>query len=101
MDYTSNKNGRTLEFNFKGTFSFSDNEKIQKVIAEISDMEGDQCSIDLSGLDTIESAGLGMLLLMNDATVEKNKRLEISGATGQVHKMLEISKFSEIIPMRT
>lgn len=100
MDYSSKKNGDTLEFSFQGKFSFSDNEKIHRAIAEISDTESTQCIVNLSGLESIDSAGLGMLLLMNDATAEKNKHLEIMGAAGQVQKMLEISKFTEIMTVK-
>ncbi len=97
MDYSSKINGNTLEFSFQGNFSFDDNGKVNQAISEISDMECDLCSIDLSGLKSIDSAGLGMLLLMNDAAAERNKNFGIKGAAGQVSKMLEISKFSEII----
>lgn len=100
MDYSSNTNGTTLSVTFRGEFTFSDNESIRLLIGEITDTECSHTSIDLSDLSSIDSAGLGMLLLINDAVQNKNNTMDLCGATGQVQKMLEISKFSEIIPVK-
>jgi len=100
LDYSSKLDGTTCMVSFRGKFSFSDNEMMQKVIEDIKGSDCSLCSIDLSGLESIDSAGLGMLLLVNDAIQEDDKSMEISGPTGQVQKMLEISKFSEIIPVK-
>lgn len=100
MDYSSTKNGDTLTVSFRGEFGFSDNPKAQTIMGEITGSECPLCSIDLSGLESIDSAGLGMLLLLNDAAQDNGKGLELCKATGQVQKMLEISNFSEIISIK-
>ncbi|WP_158090134.1 STAS domain-containing protein [Kiloniella majae] len=97
MDYSTTQNGDTVSISFRGDFGFPDNPKTQAIIAEIKENGGSHCSIDLSGLDSIDSAGLGMLLIINDAAEENGKSFELCKPTGQVQKMLEISKFSEII----
>lgn len=100
MDYSSTINGTTYNVSFRGNFKFSDNPKAQKIIAEITDSDCSLCSFDLSGLESIDSAGLGMLILINDAAQDDGKSLELCMPSGQVKKMLEISKFSEIITIK-
>lgn len=100
MEYSSNQDGSTSKFSFNGKFGFSDNEKMQVIIAEIEESKCSLCSVDLGGLDSIDSAGLGMLLLLNDAIDEQGSRLELCNPSGQVQKMLEISKFSDFITIR-
>ncbi len=101
MEYSSTQNGDTVSINFRGKFGFSDNTEVQKMISEITANNCSLCSIDLSGLDGIDSAGLGMLLLLNDAVQDAGKSLELCNPSGQVKKMLEISKFSEIISIKS
>jgi len=55
----------------------------------------------LKDLESIDSAGLGMLLIINDAVQEDSKSMVLSGAKGQVQKMLDISKFAEIITIKS
>ncbi|WP_421783919.1 STAS domain-containing protein [Kiloniella litopenaei] len=101
MDYSTTQNGDTLSISFRGDFGFPDNPKTQEIIKEIEASNCSLCSIDLSGLENIDSAGLGMLLIINDAAEENGKSLELHRPTGQVQKMLEISKFSEIMTIKT
>ncbi|WP_162200178.1 STAS domain-containing protein [Kiloniella spongiae] len=101
MDYSTTQNSNTLSISFHGDFGFPDNSKIQQIIKEIKESGCSGFSIDLSGLESIDSAGLGMLLLINDASEDNGKKLELCRPTGQVQKMLEISKFSEIISIKS
>lgn len=98
MDYSTNISGQNCTIAFRGDFGFSDNEKVQQVIKEANDSGCSQCTIDLSGLQSIDSAGLGMFLLLKEMIGSGN--LELKGPTGQVKKMLEISNFAEILSIK-
>ena len=100
MEYTSTENGPAIDLVFKGKFSFSDNELVKNIIDEVKKSSCTNCLIDVSALTAIDSAGLGMLLLVNDALKDNDKNMEVRGAAGQVLKMLEISKFSQIITIK-
>ncbi|MBT7582931.1 MAG: STAS domain-containing protein [Kordiimonadaceae bacterium] len=100
MEYSSKQDGTNCEFNFLGTFSFSDNENVRKLIEEFKSSGCSRCSVQLGALEDIDSAGLGMLILIDEAVKEDGKSVEFVGPTGQVERMLEISKFSEIITIR-
>ncbi|KLN60559.1 hypothetical protein WH96_12745 [Kiloniella spongiae] len=101
MDYSTTQNGETLSISFRGEFGFPYNPKAQKIIEDLKKSGCSGFSIELSELQSIDSAGLGMLLLINDAAQDNGKSLELCRPTGQVEKMLEISKFSEIISIKS
>jgi len=100
VEFSAQEEGSTRVFSFGGKFSFADNDDIRRVIDDIGNTACSSCTIDLSNLESIDSAGLGMLLLISDSAQEKGKSLDLRGAGGQVQKMLEISKFSEILTIK-
>ncbi|WP_085905444.1 STAS domain-containing protein [Kiloniella majae] len=101
MNYSTTQDGNTVSISFNGDFGFPDNPKTQEIMKEVKESSCSGVSIDLSGLESIDSAGLGMLLLINDAAEDSGKKLELCRPVGQVQKMLEISKFSEIISIKS
>ncbi len=82
-----------------GILSFSDSEVVQTLIEDLASRSLNECAIDIAALEKIDSSGLGMLLLVNDALIDQGAKVSLTGAQGQVQKMLELSKFSEIVPM--
>ena len=80
-----------------GSFDFSVSAAVKTVVDQMSDLNGKGCVLDLENLDTIDSAGLGMIILMNDAAVDNDSVLRVRGATGQVRRMLDVSNFGEIV----
>lgn len=101
MEHSSTLNGTTLTVSIRGDYGFTDNAETQKIITEITDGDCTLCSIDLSGLQSIDSSGLGMFLLLNEAVKNAGKKIELSKPVGQVLKMLQISKFADIITIKT
>lgn len=99
MDYRIQDRGDTREIFFAGDFTYSDNLAIVKLIAGFAGDGQKQCVLSLCDLASIDSAGLGMLILLNDAAEAKGMPLRIRGPQGQVRKMLEITEFNEIIPI--
>jgi HptB-dependent secretion and biofilm anti anti-sigma factor len=97
FDFSSDANQRQMNLN--GRLTFSDHELFREITGTLREPGPNKCSINLSGLEFIDSAGLGLLLLVNEAAKEKNISVSLSGARDQVYKMLEITKFNEVIPV--
>ena len=55
--------------------------------------------VDLSGLEFIESAGIGMLAVWSGVTEREGGKLAVAGATGQVEQMLELSRLDHLLVM--
>ena len=49
--------------------------------------------IDLSKLDYIDAAGLGILLLLREGAMGRGKRIAITGAVDSVREILDIASF--------
>ncbi len=99
MEYSFNNDGNQRQVNLRGRLTFSDHELFREITGTFQEPGPNTCSINLSGLEFIDSAGLGLLLLASEAAKEKNISVALSGARDQVNKMLEITKFNEVIPV--
>lgn len=53
--------------------------------------------LDLSGVEFIDSAGMWMLLMVRDVVLQLQGKLQLTGATGQVAKALDLASFDEIM----
>ncbi len=99
MDYRIQDHGDTREIAIVGNFNFSDNPAIEKLITSFDSDSQKEFVLSLDKLESIDSAGLGMLILLSDAAGAKGMPLRIRGPQGQVRKMLEITEFNNIIPI--
>jgi len=98
MEYNVRGDDTTRELFLQGRLTFSDNVDFRKIVDDLKAYNGTKCVFDLAGLEFIDSAGLGMLMLLRDATSDRPFSLSIRNADGQVKRMLEIAKFDALIP---
>ena len=97
MDYQIQDNGRIREIAMSGDFTFSDNSVLTELIGALDGAGCDQYVLALGGLESIDSAGLGTLILLNDAAQEKGARISIRDPKGQVKTLLEVTEFGDVI----
>lgn len=98
MEYSVQGDEKSRELFLQGRLTFSDNMVFREIVDELKEYGGSKCVFDLAGLEFIDSAGLGMLMLLRDATVGRPFTISIRNADGQVRRMLEIAKFDALIP---
>ncbi|MBN8531956.1 MAG: STAS domain-containing protein [Alphaproteobacteria bacterium] len=80
----------------RGRFTFSDNPEFREVIQMISSGQVSQMMLDISRLDFVDSAALGMLLLARDEAEKHRIRLTLSEPVGQVKKIFNVVRFDEL-----
>ena len=97
MEYNLKTEGDTRKVVFQGRFTFADNKAFREMVSDVREGDCRRCVFDMSKLEFIDSAGLGMLLLARDAANDGNIGLVVQGPQGQVRKMLEIAKFEDIL----
>lgn len=98
MNYTMKNAGSAVEITMRGSFTFSDNESFRDLVTLVGKGEMKSYRLDVAGLDFIDSAGLGLLVLIKEAADRSRVDIRLQGAQGQVRKMLDISQFAEVIP---
>lgn len=98
MKFTvSDKAGET-QISLSGNLTFDDHEIFKGVVNLVESSQSGIVVIDLSRVQMIDSAGIGMLLLANDRARAAAKTLRIGGAAGSVQKVIEVSRLHDLIP---
>jgi HptB-dependent secretion and biofilm anti anti-sigma factor len=84
-----------------GEFTFTDHAVFLEIIGRLLGAQDQSIVIDLSGLDFIDSAGLGMLLIARDETGKAGRHLTLRAPKGQVQRMFAVTKFETLFAIET
>ncbi|HSV28124.1 MAG TPA: STAS domain-containing protein [Candidatus Omnitrophota bacterium] len=96
MAYDIILEGATVEIRLAGELTFAQHRKFRQVVANIEQTTPAHVTFDLSRVEYIDAAGLGLLLVARDAVSNKGGRSALAGAQGQVGRMLAVARFSDI-----
>ncbi|HVI50389.1 MAG TPA: STAS domain-containing protein [Candidatus Sulfotelmatobacter sp.] len=80
-----------------GRLTFTNSSAFMRITEELRAADGKSWVLDLSRLEFIDSAGLGMLLMARDILGDHKGRLTLKAAQGQVAKALSLARFDELI----
>lgn len=89
------QNGQ-LTARLKGPFVFTDHPLFKPILLAAEDKAVNAITIDLAAVEFIDSAGLGMLLLLRDMCNKHSTKLMLLKPSGQVKKVFDISKFEHL-----
>ncbi|MBI1275210.1 STAS domain-containing protein [bacterium] len=98
MDITQELTQQAATFVFKGAFTFSDHEDIKGVL-DACQPPVEQVTLDFRAVNFVDSAALGMLLLVKDEAEKHSIKLSIRGAQEQPMQMFQISRFNELFDL--
>jgi anti-anti-sigma factor len=101
VEYRVNNNGDVCEIVMEGAFGFDDNSNVEKLVESLASGGSKTTRLNLSGLEKIDSAGLGMIVLIKDEVEAAGGKFSVSGANGQVKKMLDISRFGQLMTVES
>lgn len=98
VEITFNRDAARPEIAIRGSFTFAAHSAFRDIIeGAIGPMPmGSTVTFDLRGVEFVDSAALGMLLLAREAAARRSGQVVLRGATGQVQRMLDISKFDKL-----
>jgi len=96
MDYTVQTIDSGLQVTLTGRMTLVDHDKFRAVVDSIEKMQGQRCVFDLSGLEFVDSSGLGMFLIARDVAQPKNVEISLRGAQDGVRRILQIAKFNTL-----
>ena len=80
----------------KGRLTYADYSSLREIGQMLSDNKSRCCLFDLTDLEFIDSAGLGMLLVTRDNLHSVKGKVILKGARGQVEKMLNLGRFNSL-----
>lgn len=83
----------TCEIFFTGTFTFTDNATFKQVLELVDSPQVRSFILDFSGVDFIDSAVLGMMMILRSTAAVRGQNITIRGAQNQVEKVMRMSQF--------
>jgi HptB-dependent secretion and biofilm anti anti-sigma factor len=96
MEFTSTHKPNGLNVSLSGKLTFEDNTKFRQILTLLDKGDVKTLDMDFSDLDFIDSAGLGMLLLLRQECMNRNTSLSLQATRGQVKRIFAISKFDQL-----
>lgn len=79
-----------------GSFTFEQNQHFHELITSLQEKHVSCIKIDFSNVDFIDSAGLGMILLLRNSLEKTDTSIILSKPSGQIEKMFSLSKFDTL-----
>lgn len=97
MQFTVRPTPDAVEVMLSGRFEFTDHERFRDVANLIGAHPGKRFVLDLGGLDFIDSAGLGMILILQEEAERGGVVLTVRRARGDVRRSIELARIDEIV----
>jgi anti-anti-sigma factor len=83
-----------------GDLKFANRTEFRVMVTRLMNAKASSAAIDVSRLEAIDSAGLGMLLIARDEAIKLHRTLVLRGPAGQVKKMFDLSKFETLFTVQ-
>ena len=96
MRYTLEIRDGVFEAMISERITYSDLDKFRQMIAQMIESQTEQTVMDLSDVEFIDSAGLGMLLLIRDKVIKHDRHLLLKYPQGQVKRMFAVARFDKM-----
>lgn len=97
MDYGINTAGEETVVDLRGRLTFNDHAEFRELITEMVGSKKARQVIELSSLEFVDSAGLGMLLIAREELSGANAELVLRNPQGQVKRVLTVARLAQII----
>lgn len=91
----------TLTAVISGSFTFTDNPVFSRVLSASKQPDIQYITLNLTKVEYIDSAGLGMLLMLRDHCNQIGQQLILFSPTGQVEKVFSVAKFDELFQIES
>jgi anti-anti-sigma factor len=100
MEYKEQVDGSKNTLVMSGKFTFADHEAFRAIIALIKSKQHQMIAFDVEGIEFVDSAALGMLLIAREEAETANVDIIIKNPTGQIEKMFRVSKFDSLFKIQ-
>lgn len=97
MDFKTTNTGDATEVRLTGRLEFTDHDKLHELVDLLGQTSTRRFVLDLSVLEFVDSAGLGMLLILQEEAESREMKMVIRGPVGDVRRSIELARLSEII----
>lgn len=97
MEFQARNEQDAVEVRLTGRLEFTDHDRLREIV-DLLDRPGlRRFVIDVSELVFIDSAGLGMLLILQEEAEQRNIRMVVRGPRDDVKRSIDLARIGEII----
>lgn len=97
MQASISRDSGNAEVKLSGRFDFNAHREFRAAYEPImADAEIRTVTIDMAGVEYLDSSALGMLLMLRDKAAAANKTLKLCNVRGVVKQVLEIANFGKL-----
>lgn len=96
MEYAIRDMGHDVEVDVKGQLTFGDHKAFRDVVKSLDEYRDKNWIINLAGLDFIDSAGLGMLLIVHDTAAQHGSKVTLRGVREQAGRLIRVARFDSL-----
>ncbi|MDF1719892.1 MAG: STAS domain-containing protein [Minwuia sp.] len=97
MNYEIGDYGDEIFVRINGNVVFDDHEKFREILNAIKDREPKTCIFDTERIGSMDSAGVGMLMVAYEACKTDNRRFLIRKPTDTIRNLMEIVGHGDIL----
>ncbi|MBP2313514.1 STAS domain-containing protein [Azospirillum soli] len=97
MEFQERTTPDAITVQISGRWEFTDHDCLADLVALMAQPETRRFVLDLSDLQFIDSAGLGMLLILQDETETRNIGFVVRKPQGDVKNSIELARIGDII----
>lgn len=97
MQFQQRSTPEAVEVRLSGRLEFTDHDQLRDVVAILDGQRARRFIVDLSALEFIDSAGLGMLLILQEEAEQRSITMTVRGLTGDVKRSIDLARIGEII----
>ncbi|MDV7339241.1 STAS domain-containing protein [Terasakiella sp. A23] len=98
MKYSLIESNGVVNVQLSGELTVSDEDDFRGLTSEAMALNAQKYSIDVTKLDFLDSAGLGLMLVFKEFCEESGKSVTMKVAGSAVRDVLDISEFQNLIP---
>ncbi|CAK0750185.1 HptB-dependent secretion and biofilm anti anti-sigma factor [uncultured Gammaproteobacteria bacterium] len=97
MEFQTRTSGDEVEARLTGRLEFTDHDRLRDIVALLDGTRARRFVVDVAGLDFIDSAGLGMILILQEEAEQKNIKMVVRGPRNDVKRSIDLAKIGEIV----
>ncbi len=97
MNFQVRRSPETIEVLLSGRLEFTDHDSLPDIVELLDDPGLRRFILNMEGLDFIDSAGLGMLLILQEEAEQRNVKMIVRNARDDVRRSFDLARIGEIV----
>ena len=97
MNYTIAVSETEFTARLSGDLSFIDHGRFREILERMKESKSKVVVLSIGGVTSIDSAGIGMLLIAAEQAKKTTQKFSVAGASGQVDRIIQLANLGEII----